>query len=514
MGFIGTIRQELKAISGTVSVELARGFLVVLENGQGMDSATTSDAAAYHFFDETTHHIAYGSLSEVNERVRMMEKQLSEEIEEGRIHGLICVSCHVPILSSTLAAASKKSIPVTGTGGTSLSVASATFPKLRLVGNAGGSVATTTLTKAISFSQAFANDFGGSYTPKRKWFQSNKNGPSWRSVLNSCLPAFWVVALAKKFFIQYQDVPFLAPFLESMLDFSEFWALPVTCSVVMATSAAQQLSPNTIMAAILASASSRKSIISGLFSGWLVSNLEEWMLYQCIMYWNAPATMTNLLKTGLVGILTAIIISPMTQYTVELAELVRNHLIPWILEPSTGMEWFRRTLLFAFGTIFCYGSKVGWYHSIFLPLILLEMEHGGASFLGAVDQLTLVLVSAGICFAKWILRSGEDVALVKRGLRTNLLCGDFIEVAYPFMEESQLINVGGYLASGLSVSMLSGSSKSSAYLPLPLALWLADDWKEMAVASTVAITVSFLFTILDAFLKSFINEKKEGRKGK
>lgn len=29
-----------------------------------------------------------------------------------------------------------------------------------------------------------------------------------------------------------------------------------------------------------------------------------------------------------------------------------------------------------------YGSKIGWYHLIFLPLILLEMESGDPPFLG------------------------------------------------------------------------------------------------------------------------------------
>ena len=32
--------------------------------------------------------------------------------------------------------------------------------------------------------------------------------------------------------------------------------------------------------------------------------------------------------------------------------------------------------------VFVYGSKIGWYHLIFLPLILLEMESGDPAFLG------------------------------------------------------------------------------------------------------------------------------------
>ena len=516
IGFIRSVRKELKAISGTSdsnpSVELTWALLVALENGQGMDSAQDSDEAALHFLHDNTHRITYGTLAEINKEVKRIEQELGREIVKGEVHGLICVSCHVPILSATLKAASNHRIPVTGTGGTSLSIASATFPDLCLVGNAGGSVATTTVTKAISFSQAFAKEFGCSYSPTRKsWFRANdENSPSWKSILNACLPSFWGVALLKKFLMQYPRIlPFLEPFQESMLEFLELFALPVTCSVLMATSVQQQTSPNTIMASVIAAAACRQSILSGLFAGWLAANLEELMQYHCIVNWNVPATMTNLLKTGLVGIITAIIVSPISQYTSMISSAIQNSAVSLLLEPSSDpfseVDILRRAGLFVLGVIFCYGSKVGWYHSIFLPLILIEMERGGASFLGAIDQLTLVLVSAGICSGKWLTGSVQDVALVKRGLRTNLLCGDFIEVAYPYMEESILINIGGYLASGLSTAMLSDTSKSSAYLPLPLSLWLADDWKEMALASCIAFGVSFLFTLLS----SLVSKTKE-----
>ena len=162
--------------------------------------------------------------------------------------------------------------------------------------------------------------------------------------------------------------------------------------------------------------------------------------------------------------------------------------------PSFG-SWDGRGFGFLFGCFFCYGSKVGWYHSIFLPVILIEMEKGETSMWGSIDQCVLVLVSAGICAAN-VLTSRGTCALSRRGLRINLLCGDFIEVAYPYMERSRIVNLFAYLASGISTEILYQSSPgtvmSSAYLPLPLSMMLANDNYRIALAMLSAFAVSFL----------------------
>jgi hypothetical protein len=132
-----------------------------------------------------------------------------------------------------------------------------------------------------------------------------------------------------------------------------------------------------------------------------------------------------------------------------------------------------------------------------LPAILIEMEVGDPAILGAFDQLTLVLVSAGICagtlFASLLVETHTDMPLLRRGLLINLLCGDFIEACYPLMEQNALIRLGGYIASSCSVGLLSCDCKSSAYLPFPLALWLADDIEVLTLASCIAFAISFAF---------------------
>ena len=47
------------------------------------------------------------------------------------------------------------------------------------------------------------------------------------------------------------------------------------------------------------------------------------------------------------------------------------------------------------GCLMCYGSKIGWYHRVFLPVIVLELAGGGGSIWGAIDLCALCMVAAG-----------------------------------------------------------------------------------------------------------------------
>ncbi len=181
---------------------------------------------------------------------------------------------------------------------------------------------------------------------------------------------------------------------------------------------------------------------------------------------------------------------------------------------------------FLFGFIFVYGSKIGWYHSIYLPLIMLEMDGGerldGASLWGAIDECALVMVCAGICAGNLALPrigkqdcgslvrrnetrdGGGEASLMWQALKTNIFCGDFIEAAYPSMERCRIINRAAYLAAGLSTEiLLRRRVLGTAYLPMPLVIWISsDDWG-MSVACFVAFSVSFFGTVASNFLSSW-----------
>ena len=89
--------------------------------------------------------------------------------------------------------------------------------------------------------------------------------------------------------------------------------------------------------------------------------------------------------------------------------------------------------------------------------------------------------------------------LCQRGVRINLIYGDFVEACYEFMNASWIINVGGYLASGMSCAWLVWHgflSTGMAYLPWPAVLVVASDrYQPLLEASFLAFGISFLFTL-------------------
>mmetsp|Transcript_17160 Transcript_17160/g.37540 ORF Transcript_17160/g.37540 Transcript_17160/m.37540 type:complete len:289 (+) Transcript_17160:776-1642(+) len=286
----------------------------------------------------------------------------------------------------------------------------------------------------------------------------------------------------------------------------ESHVLPILCAVLMATSRRKVESVQ--MSAVLAASACHKTVLGGMISGWFVAFLEERLLYISILKWKIPATFTNLLTGGLVGILTAVLITPLSPYLSAATEQFRKITMMYLWESrgSNGYEYVRLFMSSSLGFLFCYGSKSGWYHSIFLPIILIEMELGDASMLGALDLLTLVLVCAGVCLGLILIGDTEERSLAKRGIAINLLFGDFIEACYPHMERHYLVNLSGYVASSLSAGVLTGSCRSSAYLPFPIAIWLVDDRKTFLIASAIAFFIPFIGTIVNYFF--FVRKSK------
>jgi hypothetical protein len=501
------INDELAKIDG--ESRILHALFVSLHEGKGLDVANPDlDTATLYSIDNeqsNDDHSQYfprpihtATLSQVNETCRSMDATIAKAIRNGKVKGLICMSCSIDIHSETLLAAAQMNVPVTGTGGTSLSTAVTRF-QIHLVGNAGGSVATSSYTRAVSFAHALATAWGLAYHP----FSSSIHfiNPQWRSVLNACLPAFWAACLASRFLnmvlkhMDDSDASEWADTIRQLLVAYESFALPTVCCVVMATSCASHHGSTAVMASCIAAMACEKSILGGLLAGWLVSSILGHVLYRCIV-WNVPATMTNLVAAGGVGATVAIVVSPLVPFLRKITEWIR-----WGVH--TSMDGSLPGAGFLIGCLFCYGSKVGYYHAICLPIILVEMEHCDASIWGAIDECALVLVSAGICAANLLTLPYSittDNALCQRAVRINLLYGDFIEAAYPFMERHPLVNAVGYMASGLSTELLARNPKdvlSLAYLPLPMSIWLARDWQRMGLASFTAFGVSFVGTALN-----------------
>lgn len=90
----------------------------------------------------------------------------------------------------------------------------------------------------------------------------------------------------------------------------------------------------------------------------------------------------------------------------------------------------------------------GVYHAAILPIVMLEMEAHGFSFLGSIDMNCLVMVCAGIQVANILhpRRKSDRVACIP-SLFINLVFGTFVEAAYPFMFASKKVFGGNDISS-------------------------------------------------------------------
>lgn len=475
--------------------------------------------------------IKSGTLSEVNKLYRELDEVvIAKAIADGDVGGLISISSDpLGINKASFKSAAAKGIPVTGSGGTSLSAASVQYG-IKLAGNAGGSVATSVYTKAVSFVHALASAWELEYSPfvpSRNDQFSAKARPQMKSVLEACLPAFITVCVACRVLESVisservvteddDDSLKLMVMTENNAnvswEFKLMWllreqALPIVCCVISGSSYAPKHGSTALMAAALAGIACSGSVVGGLIAGWLTAFMVNRCLFFCIRV-GIPATMTNILVAGGVGGVVAFAFSAsgFVGFLATLTDIFRNIIRAQL--PVVG-KWSGQGMGFLFGCTFCHGSKTGKYHSIFLPVILIEMERGEPSLWGSIDECTLVLVSAGICAANLLLskrssgvtsRQHADTAICLRGLLTNIFCGDFIEVAYPFMEQSWIVNACAYLGSGVATELLYTEKPSdvlsSAYLPVFLSLWLAKDMKRLSIAYLSAFGIPFLGTFI------------------
>jgi hypothetical protein len=537
-------------------------------------------------------HTIKGPLSEINAEAKRLDAQLAKILSSN--HALISVSSEPTIIhANSLRSCAEHSIPVTGSGGTSISKIAELYD-LPVIG-AQGSVASTTNTKARGWAMGLARGWGMIYDPKHNIQDSSRGDnttkegaeqettpmPSLKSILEAALPSFLFVCVLLRFY--GGSVGDDKSSMMAEIEYSLRYIVPgTTCSILAATS---RHSPSTnnqssqdqstillasALAGILASASASQladiheggSALAGLIAGASIPLALSKVSNLCVKY-HITATMTNIVCGGGVGIMVGMFMhlssaaSTLSIFTGWVRCLIR-----WkrITIPETNAQvrivasalvylqkiWddfasspsmtkfvytqdlqsnelpIPRGLGLVYGCIFVYGSKIGWYHSIFLPLIMLEMDsstgQNAASLLGAIDECTLVMVCAGICTGNLLFphhRLGRNTSLSWQALKTNILCGDFIEACYPSMEKSRLINVAAYLAAGISTEVIvSRRLLSSAYMPLPLSILMSNDRWGMIAASSIAFGISLVGTIIANKLDAITNTMKRDEKRK
>src|SRR5690606_2137464 len=253
---------------------------------------------------------------------------------------------------------------------------------------------------------------------------------NFKGIMQASLPGFIAMAIV----LALGKIPALAS-LSSVFDII-VGALPVLIAVVAAKQVAE-LDEVSIVAGVIAGVlSTDGGIIGGMIGGILAGILVHYLFILCVQ-WRFPMTTVNIVAGGLAGLVAGLLmyflVSPIA---LQLGE--------WVKQLISAMIDFNPILAGIIGGLLIWPAIIaGVYHAAILPIVLLEMEHTGNSFLGAVDMVGLVMVSAGITLANIVgPRDKGEAAVATPGFLINMGFGTFVEAAYPFMFSNKLVFAG------------------------------------------------------------------------
>ena len=154
-----------------------------------------------------------------------------------------------------------------------------------------------------------------------------------------------------------------------------------------------------------------KNIMIAIFNGLVCGQLHSRFFAVCAKASYLP-TASSIISTGCAAIFAGVI-----------SLIVQSVFAPaWVIFISTFATQFTMlsdlllngTIKLILGGLLGYltswGSENGYYHSIMLPLIAVEMQNGDLSILGAFDFVCLCMPCAGCCGAVYLLSLLDRIA--------------------------------------------------------------------------------------------------------
>jgi len=436
--------------------------------------------------------IETGTLSEINKVARVSDERIAERIRRGEITGLVLMSADPGDTNTkTIAAAAELGIPAAGTGGSS--IAKAQQMGVNMVA-ASGTTGTTSTTRAVSYVGGLARYWKVKYRPILGGSSSSEGAPeneaSWRrisirGIMVGSIPAFIALALL----LAVSKIPgmeFIAPVFSLLIA-----ALPVIVAAVAAQRISGLNEVGLVAGAVAGILAQQGGILGGLVAGILAGLLASWFI-GLTLGWRFPATTANIFTgafAGMIpGLLVYFVLSPVTSQVGE-----------WV---KMSIEWtvaLNPILAGALAGLAMWPAIIGGvYHSVILPLVLLEMAEKGHSFFGAIDMVALVMVSFGITLANVIRpRTSGERTLAGSGAGVNFFFGTFVEAAYPFMFGDKKVFAIALISAtaGGAVVGFTGA-EASAYLPAVVAPFIATNVGGMILAMVTSATIALVLTLL------------------
>lgn len=460
---------------------------------ESMDSAKPTTKAALYCQKENSEPVIIfeGELQAVNDAAAAIDSDIAKKILADEVDGIIVMSgdpdgCN----KQTFSAAIEKKIPIVGTGGTSMAM---TASKGANVIATSGTTGTTSRTRAITFVSALSRHWGLKYKPilgsASAANKASDGNPlkriNIRSIMIPALPGFIAMAIV----LAMSHIPGLEG-LKSV-----FELLLKGLPVIVAAIAAKQISELdevSIVAGVVAGVLSVDGgLIGGIMGGIGAGLLVRYLFNLCIQ-WRFPMTTINIVAGGLSGLISGLVM----YYFLSPVALIAGDYIKLAIESTLAFSPALAGLLA--GLLIWPAILGGVYHAAILPLVLLEMEKTGFSFLGAVDMIGLVMVAAGINLANVIApRERSESAVAAPGLLINLGFGTFVESAYPFMFSNRIVFFGAIASAGIG-GMLLGimNVKGVAYVPAFASPFLSNHPIMMGAVMVGVLVLSCLITII------------------
>lgn len=431
------------------------------------------------------------TLKEINQMAEKTDQELADLIMKGEIDGIMLLSCDPKgVNSKALTAAAEKKIPCAGTGGTSM--ANTQAMGCRVIA-ASGTTGTTNRTRAISAVSALAKEWKLKYSPiiGSSGGGQMQEGSVWkrinfRGIMMASMPGFIAMALC----LALSKIPGLSV-LEEV-----FNTLVGYLPIILAAIAAKQVSGLDevgIVAGIVAGALSIDGgIIGGLCTGIIAGIFAYYIISFCFKY-KVPGTTANIAAGGIAGLAAGFI----GMFLIAPVALWVGNMIKAAIDWALAVNPILAGAIAGFAIWFAIMGGV--YHAAILPIILLEMESTGYSFLGCIDLCSMVMVCAGLQLGNIIApkKDGDRVTSIPN-IIINLGFGTFVEAAYPFMFASKKI-FASVIASATVTGLLIGlfDVKCTAYVPCFLAPFMSNDKAVLAVVCmVVAVAMQAILTVI------------------
>lgn len=442
-----------------------------------------------------------GALSMVNEAAKATDALIAQAIRDGNIDGLIVMSASPDGANQqVIKAAVETQLPVVGTGGTSMALITATGAKVIAT---SGTTGTTNRTRAVSFVASLAKHWGSQYRPNLSGERSDSKRSN-KSLLQRCnirgimipaLPGFIAMAIV----LAASHIPGL----EKLKDVFEIMlkALPIVVAV-LAAKQVSELDEVSIVSGIIAGVLSVEGGVIGGIVGGLLAGIFVRYLFELCLSWRFPTTTVNIVAGGISGLAAGL----MMFYLLSPLALIVGDYIKDALAATLAYSPILAGLLA--GLVIWPAILAGVYHAVILPLVLLEMEKNGVSFLGAVDMVGLVMVAAGINLANVIApRDKSEAAVATPGLLINLGFGTFVESAYPFMFANKVVFMAAILFSGLGGMMLGYFNVMGiAYVPAFVSPFMSNDAMNMAIIMMTVMVLTCITTLVANRFKAVVKQ--------